>query len=126
MLKKFEGVTLWSGDYKKLAQWYMDTFDLKIAQEIDIPEDKAIALSMEDGGELYLWIGFHDKVEGENKDPYRIMISYYVDDVDKVYEVLKGKGAEIVAEPHMSPTGDLKVLTAMDPDRNLIQMFEVV
>lgn len=49
MLKKFEGVTLWSGDYKKLAQWYMDTFDLKIAQEIDIPEDKAIALSMEDG-----------------------------------------------------------------------------
>lgn len=54
------------------------------------------------------------------------MISNYVDDVDKVYEVLKGKGAEIVAEPHMSPTGDLKVLTAMDPDRNLIQMFEVV
>ncbi|MEP7103869.1 MAG: VOC family protein [Candidatus Dojkabacteria bacterium] len=123
MLKKFEGFTIWSEDYKSLANWYKEKFNLKQVLEVDIPEDKAIAFEIDPSNDMYLWIGYHSEVKGKTKEPYRLMISYFVDDVDKIYETLKERGVEFIAEPHDSPTGDLRVLTAKDLDGNIIQMF---
>lgn len=123
ILKKFEGFTLWSEDYKKLAQWYEEKFGLKRMFELDMPDDQAIAFEIEEGSEMYLWIGYHSEVQGESKDPYRSMISYIVDDVQAAFDTLKSRGVEFIAEPHASPDGSLNVATAVDPERNLIQLF---
>lgn len=126
MLRRFEGFTIWSEDYKKLAKWYENKFKLKRKLEIDVPEDKAIAFEIDPANDMYLWIGYHSEVKGSNKDPYRLMISYIVDDVDQVYDAIKDNDVEIIAKPHISPDGTLNVLTLMDPEKNLIQLFSFV
>jgi predicted enzyme related to lactoylglutathione lyase len=126
VLRSFEGFTIWSGDYKQLARWYKTELGLKIVEEVDIPEDKAIAFEIDPANEMYLWIGYHSKVKGVNKDPYRQMISFFVDDVFGVYKQLVEKDVKVIAKPHPSPTGELNVLTIMDPEDNLIQLFSNV
>jgi hypothetical protein len=123
LIKSFEGFTIWSGDYKKLAKWYQDIFELEQKLELDIPGDHAIAFEIEPGNDMMLWIGSHSEVKGKSKDPFRQMISFWVDDVYKVNEILKEKKIEIVAGPGKSPDGELNFLTARDPELNLIQMF---
>lgn len=153
LLNSFEGFTIWSDNYKELAKWYEETFELKRMLELNQPGDYAIAFEInpssvstrpllpkgegipsplgevaeeqsdEAGEGMMLWIGFHSEVHGKSKDPFRQMISYWVDDVYKVAEKLKEKDVEIIGGPALSPTGDLHFLTARDPELNLIQMF---
>ncbi len=126
ILKKFEGFTIWSENYKELAKWYMEKFELKQTLELNQPEDMTVALEIEPGSDLMLWIGYHSEVKGKSKDTYRIMISYIVDDVYSAYEILSGRGVEFIAKPRLTPTGDLNVATAVDPEGNLIQLFSKV
>lgn len=126
ILKRFEGFTLWSEDYLKLAKWYEEKFELKRALEIDVPQDKAIAFEIDPSNDIYLWVGYHSEVHGKSKDTYRIMISYVVDDATKTYETLSDREVEFVAGPHLSPDGTLNVATAIDIDGNLIQLFSKV
>lgn len=123
ILKKFEGFTIWSESYKELADWYEEKFELKRALELSQPGDYTIAFEIEEGNEMMLWIGEHSKVKSKSKDPFRQMISYWVEDVYQISEILKQRQVEIIAGPSLSPTGDLHFLTARDPELNLIQMF---
>jgi hypothetical protein len=122
-LKSFEGFTIWSGDYKRLASWYEETFELKRKLELDMPGDYAIAFEIEEGSEMMLWIGSHSEVKGKSKDPFRQMISYWVKDVYELADTLKNKNVEIINGPAKSPDGELNFLTARDPELNLVQMF---
>ena len=124
LLKSIEGVTIWSSDHHRLAEWYQQIFKLKKVQELAIPYDHAIALATEEG-DLLLWIGEHSEVEGRNKDPFRIMISYFIDDVQKMESHLKEHNVEIIAGPAESPDGSRFFLTARDPEKNLIQLFQM-
>ena len=126
ILKQFEGFTIWSDNYKELSNWYEEKFELTRKFEIDVPEDKVVAFEIEPGNEMMLWIGFHSEVYGKSKETYRIMISYYVEDVNKDYEILKSRGVEFIAEPHISPDGTLNVMTAVDPEGNIIQLFSKI
>ena len=123
LIKSFEGFTIWSGDYLNLAKWYQETFELKKINEINLPNDKAIAFEITAGSEMMLWIGSHSEVSGKSKDPYRQMISYWVEDVYTLSNILKNKNVEIINGPDKSPDGELNFLTARDPELNLIQMF---
>jgi predicted enzyme related to lactoylglutathione lyase len=123
ILKSFEGFTIWSGDYKNLAKWYEEVLELKRVDEVDIPGDQVISFEVQENSEMRLWIGQHSEVKGKNKDPFRQMISYIVDDVFEVAKILKDKKVEIIGGPDISPTGDIYFLTARDPELNLIQMF---
>ena len=125
MLNDFEGFTIWSEDYKELAKWYQEKFDLKKVDEINLPNDQAIAFEINPESKMYLWIGYHSKVHGGNKDKYRLMISYWVDDVHKAYEKLRKRGVKFIANPHAAPTGDLNVATAIDPEDNMIQLYSL-
>jgi len=126
ILQKFEGFTIWSDNYLELAKWYEETFELKRMHEINVPDDQAVAFEIEPGNEMMLWIGKHSEVEGKSKDSYRLMISYIVQSADEVYEKLKLKKTKVIAEPHNSPDNTLRVLTLMDPEDNLIQLFSKI
>ncbi|HZE86587.1 MAG TPA: VOC family protein [Methylomirabilota bacterium] len=115
-------VGIWSEDYKKLAQWYIDVLGFTIKEQAELPNDSYIAFSL---GDNLLWIGKHDKVSGKNKDPYRIMIEFYVESVMNTYNELKEKtNITFIAEPFAEPTGTGNwCMTIADPEGNILQFY---
>src|SRR5579885_3405017 len=95
-------VGIWSENYKELAKWYIDVLGFTVKEHAELANDSYIAFAW---GDNWLWIGSHDKVTGKNKDPYRIMIEFYVESVEATYEELQKKGVTIIAKPFAEPTG---------------------
>lgn len=119
---KYDSTMIWSESWRKLADWYKSTFNFEVIDELSLPDDTGITFKV-GNGEVLFWIGYHDQVKGMSKDPFRIMIGFWIDDVYSAYEELKAKGVEFIAEPKISPTGDYHVATAKDPEGNIIQLF---
>lgn len=114
-------IGLWSDNYQELARWYQEVLKLPFKQKSDLPTDTFIAF---DFGDNWFWIAPHDKVHGKNKDPYRIMIEFYVESVMDAYKELKEHNVEFIAVPFPDPLGgDGWCMTFKDPDGNLIQMY---
>ena len=112
---------IWSSDYKKLARWYTDILGVKEDMSSELPNDSFVAFMF---GECCFWIGQHDKVAGKNKDPYRIMIEWYVQSVTETYRELKEKGVTILAEPFAEPMDSGNwCMTIQDPENNILQFY---
>ncbi|TXI33656.1 MAG: hypothetical protein E6Q58_02435 [Niabella sp.] len=120
MFKNIGATLIWSEDYKKLSDWYIEKLGLHIIEEIDHPDDTGIGLAV---GDSYLWIGQHSGVKGKNIDSFRHMFNITVDSVSKTYETLKLRGVEFIAEPFKAPTFDSYFATFKDFDGNIIQLF---
>lgn len=120
MYKNISDVIIWSGNYKKLANWYQDKFGLKKIGEVNHPQDMCIGFAI---GTIELWIGYHDKVKGKNRDKYRIMHNIVVDSVSASYQDLVSKGVKFIAKPFKAPTFDKYFATFEDPDGNLMQLI---
>ena len=114
------GVIIWSGNYKKLAQWYQKTIGFKVKSTQDIPGDTYVAFEI---GDNYFSVGQHSEIKGNNKDPKRIMIGFNVVSVTAVFYELKPKGVKFIAEPFESPEGGYWVTTLQDPEGNVFQFF---
>lgn len=120
MLKNIPSVLIWSEDYRKLANWYVEKLGLKIIEEINHPKDTGVGFQV---GNVYLWIGQHSEVIGKNKDIHRIMIDFEVESVTKTYEKLKAKGVKFFAKPFKAPTFDKYFATFFDLDNNILQLI---
>jgi len=114
-------VGIWSEDHEKLAKWYQDVLKLPFKERSDLPEDSYISF---DFGDNCFWIGKHDKVQGKNKDPYRIMVEFYVESVSEAFEELKRHDVKFIAEPFPDPMGGTGwCMTFKDPEGNILQMY---
>lgn len=120
MFKNVSDIIIWSKDYKKLAKWYQEKLGIEKIGEVNHPQDKAIGFRI---GTVELWIGFHDKVKGKNKDKYRIMHNFTVDSVSVSYENLSKKGIKFIAKPFKAPTFDKYFATFEDLDGNILQLI---
>ena len=120
MFKNISCVLIWSEDYKRLSNWYKDVLGLEAVDEITHPEDTGVEFKV---GESCLWIGQHDKVHGENKDPHRHMFNLTVDSVSETFEHLQSKGVEFIASPFKAPTFDKYFATFYDADKNIVQLI---
>jgi len=118
LIKRF---FIWSEKPFELAKWYEEMLGLKRDFELNLPDDTGVSLSAPQGG--LIWIGYHDKVKGKNKDPYRFMVSFVVDSVKEVYEEMKKNKVKFVAKPFLTPTKDKYCATFMDPEGNVMQIF---
>jgi len=105
-----------------LADWYQITFDLKVIQEINHPNDTGRLFEFPEGG-VWLWVGQHSEVKGQSKDPCRIMFNINVDSITDAYEYLLSKNIKIIAPPFKAPTFDKYFVTFSDPDGNLGQLI---
>lgn len=119
-IKTFDSVCIWSGNPDKLARFYEEVLGLKVDSKIDIPGDKGITFVING---VFLFIGYHGKVSGQAKDPYRIMPGFVVDSVKETYEELLEKGVKFVLPASPSPDNTYWVATALDPEGNIIQFF---
>lgn len=121
MYKSLSTVLIWSGDYKKLANWYEKVLGLKAIWRSMHPEDTGILFGFHTG-DTDLWIGQHDKVKGKNRDVYRHMFNIKVDSVTKVYNQLVKKGIKFEAAPFKAPTLPYYFATFYDPENNILQL----
>ena len=120
MFKRISATLIWSGDFKKLSQWYREKLGLKPIEEINHPDDTGIGFEV---GSSYLWIGQHSKVKGKNKDCHRIMFNLEVDSVSESYKKLKNRGVEFYCAPFKAPTFDKYCATFFDSDGNMLQLI---
>lgn len=120
MFTHFSDVIMWSGNYKKLAKWYQEKLGLKKIGEVNHPEDMCIGFRI---GDVELWVGYHDKVKGKNKDKYRIMLNLAVESVTVSYQSLSKKGVKFIVKPFKAPTFDKYFATFQDLDGNILQLI---
>ena len=119
-IKALASVCLWSETPKKLAKFYQETLKLPFDKELTLPDDTGTQFKI---GEAYFFVGLHDKIHGKAKDPYRIMIGFTVESVQKTYDELSPKGVKFIQKPSLSPDKTFYVATAFDPEENIIQFY---
>lgn len=122
MFKKISTIIIWSGNFRRLANWYQRTFNFKVIEEINHPKDTGVLWELPEGG-CWLWVGQHSEVKGKSKDPLRIMFNINVDSVEKTYEYLVSKKVKVVAKPFKAPTFDKYFATFSDLDGNTFQII---
>jgi uncharacterized glyoxalase superfamily protein PhnB len=120
MYQSIPTVLLWSGDFRKLANWYQEKFGFPVVKELDHPQDTGVQFAV---GSSFLWVGQHSEVHGKNKDPFRVMFNIRVDSVQKVFDELSAKGVTFIAKPFKAPTFDLWFATFQDLDGNIGQII---
>lgn len=119
-IQAFSSVCLWSENPKELANFYRDTLNLPFDKELTLPDDTGTQFKI---GEVYFFVGYHDKIHGKATDPYRIMVGFDVDSVQETYDELAPKGVEFIQKPSPSPDKTFYVATAFDPEGNIIQFY---
>ncbi len=117
MIKRFDGVTIWSEDLNNLLPFYRDTLVLKVT-------DQAPGFAMlGDGNGPSVRLGTHSQVHGRNSDSARLMVSFYSDDLAGDWKRLKAAGVEFIEDPTDYGEG-MRIATLKDPEGNLVQLFQ--
>lgn len=118
--QKISTILIWSEHFKPLAAWYQKTFRLKLIEEINHPKDTGRLFEFPEGG-VWLWVGQHSEIHGQNKDAKRIMLNINVGSVQSAYDYLVKQKVRILAKPFKAPTFDKYFITFYDPDGNIVQ-----
>jgi len=112
----FNSILVFSKDPKKLADFYRKVFQ----KDPDWTEGGYYGFMT---GKGIIAFGPHDKVQGRNTNPERIMFNFETKNVKGEFERIKKLGATVVAEPYNpaeDPTG--MIATFADPDNNYFQL----
>lgn len=121
-------ILIWSKNPDKLKKFYEDVLELEQVLKIDIPDDYGYAFKIGET-DLLLFIGKHSEVSEKNKDTFRHMFNFYVDDVQGWYEKIKDLNeVTIIQEPMITPptrSAEVKkyVCTFLDPEGNCFQFM---
>ena len=106
-----------SPDRAHLVGFYRDTVQLP-AREGMGPDNFAI------GADTTLGIGEHSEVSGRAKDPARVLLDLWVDDIDAEQARLEATGVRFIRNKGVEFWGGV-ISTFSDPDGNLIQIVQL-
>jgi metallothiol transferase len=116
MIKTVWSITFYVSDLKRAAKFYEKTLGLEKKYEY------ASYVGFECGG---VEIGLIPKPKEEQKsNPISPSVEFLVDNVDKVYRELKGKGVKVIKELHDEPWGGREA-TFIDPDGNILEIVQI-
>lgn len=113
----FHSILVFSEDPRKLADFYKKVFQKEPAWQ----ESGYYGFKV---GAGFVTFGPHDKVQGRNANPERILFNFETKDVKGEFERIRKLGASVVAEPY-NPMEDEKAMIATfsDPDNNYFQLI---
>jgi predicted enzyme related to lactoylglutathione lyase len=113
------GVLIWTerARFDAMARFYRDQLGLT-------PRSSKADFINFDWGGVRLSVSVHDRVTGTSKDPFRIMINLAVDDVRAVHARLTSAGVVFIRPPETEDWGG-QVASFLDPDGNLVQLFQL-
>jgi glyoxylase I family protein len=116
MIKGFNGATIWSEDLNNLLPFYRDKLGLKVTME----SPRFVVVGQQ--GAAMLGLGSHSEVKGKASDPYRHMVGFDTDDLDKEYARLESAGVEFIERP--TDYDGVRIATLKDPEGNIVQLFQ--
>ena len=116
MIKGLSGATIWSEDLNRLLPFYRDVLGLRARFETP----QFVVFGAE--GAPALGLGTHSEVRGRSTDPARHMVGLTSDDIQTDWKRLQAAGVKFVEEP--KNYGNLWIATLVDPDGNLVQLFQ--
>jgi predicted enzyme related to lactoylglutathione lyase len=110
-------IMLGTSQPKMLTEFYQKVLDKK-------PD-------MEDGGwagwqigSCFLTIGEHSEVNGQAKEPQRLILNLETTEVQAEFDRIKKLGAKVIKEPYqMEGMDNFWVATFADPDGNYFQLM---
>ena len=120
MIENLSGIIVWTDNLERLKKFYEQALGLTPHSV----RENFIAYKWNAGKvEIRFSIGFHSRVNGGSKDPFRAMINFDVTDINEISSRLKAHGTKFIREPELEHWGGL-VATFEDPDGNIIQMLQ--
>lgn len=124
MIRGLDSITLFTGNAKKLAEFYEKKVGLKNSGVYEMGDkgEEAYMYSFKKGS------GFsiidHSKVKGKSKNPERFIFNLEVDDIKKEVKRLKKEKVKMVADTyHVEGYG--WIATFADLDGNYFQLVQV-
>ena len=116
MIKTIWCITFYVSDLKKAVKFYEETLGLERKYEY------SSYVGFECGGvEVGLVPKLKEHKRVASKSP---SVEFLVDNVEKFYEELKGKGVKFTKELHEEPWGG-KQATFTDPDGNILEIVQI-
>jgi len=113
----FNSILVFSEDPKRLAGFYEKIFQ----KNPDWTEGDYFGFMV---GKGFLTIGPHDKIQGRNKHPERMMFNFETEDVKGEFERIKKLGGTVIAPPYNPmEEPDMLISTFADPDNNYFQLM---
>jgi predicted enzyme related to lactoylglutathione lyase len=109
-------VQLATDDVPRLYGFYKDVVELPIREGMG-PDSFALAT------DTTLAIIEHSKVHGRTKEPERVIIDFWVDDIEAEHERLRERGVGFIREKGFETWGGL-ISTFNDPDGNTLQIIQ--
>lgn len=118
-IRGIAGVLIWTEGtrFEEMARFYRDRLGLT-------PRTAKPDFINFDWGGLRLSVSIHDRVRGASRDPLRIMVNLLVDDIDAAHARLTAAGVVFTRPPEAEDWGG-RVATFVDPDGNVLQLFEM-
>ena len=99
---------------KKLIEFY----EMVFGKKPDMMEGEWAGWQV---GSCFFGLGKHSKMEGQTKDPGRIMFNLETKEVKTEFDRIKAGGATVVKEPY--EMGGATIATFADPDGNYFQLM---
>lgn len=125
LIKRVESVTIFSENAKKLADFYKEKVGINFTTEAEMGDkgEELYGFDVEGGSGFY--IVDHSGIEGDNKDPKRIIVNFEVEkDIESAVKKLDEAGVKKIQDTyHVESYG--KIATFEDIDGNYFQLVQV-
>jgi predicted enzyme related to lactoylglutathione lyase len=108
-------INLTSDQPDALKAFYRDVVGLP-----NVPEMGDGAFS---AGSATIFVDGHSDTKGAAKEPQRVLVNFFVDDLGAEQTRLQGKGVKFIREKGQEEWGGF-ISTFLDPDGNYLQLIE--
>ncbi len=118
MITGVVGITLWTDNLERMFRFYHDLLRLPLHSR----HEDFIAFQV--GENLRFNVGLHGGIQGDSRDPFRIMPHFGVEGIHQEYQRLRVAGVEFIRPPEQEHWGGW-IATFKDPDGNVLQMLQL-
>jgi len=108
-------INITSEDPQRLMAFYTDV--------VGLPKNPNMGDGAVDAGGTTLGFDGHSKVSGATKEPERVLIDFFVDDIAAEQKRLEAAGVKFIRSQGKEYWGGI-ISTFADPDGNLVQLIE--
>lgn len=122
-------ISIFSDNPDELSEFYTKILGFKLCIKIDKKDDYGFSIEIAPGYKI--WIAKHSQIYGKNTDPFRLIISIYVDNIHSYFDTIAKYNPELINEEPILVCRDIKSETRwagsfFDTDGNCIQMMQMV
>ncbi len=108
-------INVTSEDPDRLTTFYRDV--------VGLPKNPDVGEGAFDVGGATFLVDGHSETKGPTKEPQRVLINFFVDDLKAEQERLEGQGVKFIRSAGREPWGGV-ISTFLDPDGNYCQLIE--